>query len=559
MKKATSLMILSAVLLSAAVGAHWLFPGSRSSIGPLPDHTSSGSSGLPGLVILGKESLEGIGLLIYSNERRRYELKEGYIHTYFVEGSSFREGKRGGDSGSLAVPSSIQLRDGRFFVMFPSYNSLAMLDPNFSLIRKGQFGPFDYAGSASRHMSMSGDTLYFFKDGSLIAWSEELVEIGRLSLGERGDLNQFIIAGDRLYFLLTVDTRPAVDSLGRRPGGEAYILAGVIDITSPAHMVPHLEKVTTWLPEGSLILYGVDPRNQQWWTLGMRRDGSAMSQQMEIRQIGAMEQIVAKGETVPIVGMTSISPFWAVVDKGRGLFLISLRVDGHSIAFGDPVDLGLQSAGNPFETVKVKRNGDRLFIVKDYHLRVVNVAGSPRVELSQDFQDDHGIQFTIEDFDFGAAPPGISSGVNRERLSELLHLEYFANDNIRLLRHLIEQLTPRDEWAVAPLTDALRKGGSVTVVHPILAEGLGNIGPAAQSAIPALLDASMQGAAIRGDYAGSLVKAIKKIDPSGKKVIPELALFEKSHYTPGARHIAQEILSQLEGELARKALQQYQR
>jgi len=107
------------------------------------------------------------------------------------------------------------------------------------------------------------------------------------------------------------------------------------------------------------------------------------------------------------------------------------------------------------------------------------------------------------------------------------------------------------------LANMLEKRGNVWNIRPILIKGLGAVGKPAQSAIPQLLGATMDGAAVNGDILPLVSKALQQIDPDGLTTSARLPEFVKSHYEAGARMVARDVLSAINSPAAQEAISLY--
>jgi len=171
---------------------------------------------------------------------------------------------------------------------------------------------------------------------------------------------------------------------------------------------------------------------------------------------------------------------------------------------------------------------------------------APHLELSQEFlTDSHQDIFQWDNMAFGGAI-ALPHNAHEETLKEFLSMPYLDPAQKIALQNEVSNLKPQDIWAIPLLIDVLKKEGNARQIHALAATGLGNIGPGASVGISAILDASMEQAAILGDYTQPMLSALAKIDPDGRNLAGELPEFEKRHYAPSAQLVSKEIRDRLQ-------------
>jgi hypothetical protein len=463
--------------------------------------------------------------------------------------------------GTMAQPTAFWSAGARIGALVPSYNAVLSLNPDFSIAATASFGDFRFQGTAPKAVAVRDGIAYFFLGDRLVAYDATPKKVGELLVAHAGySPSGFVIAGGRLFAFEGVDTGPYTDCVpaapvqGRPPArfscGERYDAAVVATVSDPAHMrFERDEKVPDENPPTAALFKGVDAERGAWLIV----DGYGPKQTLQLRRLDALARVAASAEPPgTVVALTESAPFFAVIRRDERLVLVPISAEPGAIAFGAPLDLNAK--GGP--TV-IKRRGSRLFIAVASRLRVVDASGTPRLELSRDFSDRMGEQFQIRDFAFADGLPPPSLKADRERIEAMLARKNLSSPGLRQLDAELAKLGPDDVWAIEPLTEILRKEGQATLIHASAARGLGRIGPNAKSAIPALLDASMQGGAILGAYTPALHEALAGIDPVGDAVVDALPDFESRHYRGAARYVAKTVLKKLSGEKARAALATY--
>jgi hypothetical protein len=515
----------------------------------------------PPLVIENAYQLGGLGRLDYVPAQGGYAMVDGRFTPYVIDAGAIRPMRVDERGGAMAKPAAFWSAGGATLALMPSQGALLRLNPDFSVAASTSFGDFRFQGTEPKSVALWRGIAYFFVGDRLVAYDATPKKVGELKVARAGySPGGFVIEGGKLYAFEGVDTGPYTDCVAPAPRngqppahincGERYDAAVVATVSDPAHMrFERDEKVPDENPPTAVLFKGIDAERGAW----LLATGYGPKQTLQLRRLDALARVAASAEPPGMIfALTPSAPFYAVLRQDERLVLVPIAAKTGSIEFGAPLDLGVKAG-----PVVLKRRGTRLFVSAGDRLRVVDVSGAPRLELARDFHDGMGEQFQIRDFAFADGLPAPSLNVDRARIEALLGLRFLGPQQQRELGAELARLGPDDGWAIAPLVELLGKQNRPVALHALAARGLGRIGPGAKEAIPALLDASMQGGAIMGAYTPALQEALAGIDPAGDAVVDALPDFEARHYRSAARYVAKNVLKRLGGEKARAALANY--
>ena len=523
----------------------------------------------PDLVIRNSDSFGGLGRLIYDPAKKQYAPVDFNFTSLVVDGKIIRPMgiKEGG--GTMATPSAIRSLNGAIFALIPSYDTLLKLGSDLSVLKQKTYGTFVYGGSLEKHLETNNGNLFFFKTvngqaDTLVAYDEELNETGQLVFSSKTDpwvnFNEFTIANNKLYIFEGVDTGPYTDCVvAPHRCGERFDRVVIADISVPSKMhIEKFDKVADENPPTDVAFVGVDTKAQEWLLV----NGFGAGQTIQLRKMNDVAKVVSsKTGTLSeqIFGLTKTAPFYAVITKNKKLYFAKISTEGGKVEIDKGLDLGVPD--DYAAPALMKQQGNRIFITLGVAagLRIVDVTGEPVLSFSQDFRDSKGNQFSIADFDIGdRLTPVVPGKIDKQKLTDLLSLSYYGDTETRQLQSEISKLTTADTWAIPILTATLKKqGGMSYMVSPIAVKGLGNIGPAAHTAIPEILDSTMSGFGVLVDHIAPVALAIQKIDPEGKYLIPELPMFEKRNDESGARSVSRHVLLKLSGPAVEAVLKTY--
>lgn len=503
---------------------------------------------MPDILVRDSRALGGVARLTYNTDSRTYALADGRVTPYVVDGNSIRAMRPDEGGGSMAVATGLAAVDGSVFAQVGSYNTILKLAADGSVTASVSYGTFEYGGQTATDFTAHGKYIYVSQyDGTLLALDSNLQKVG--SIKTEHLIANFVIDGDRLYAFNAQLPGPDM--------GPVYsITAVVVNIADPAHMQVERDESlrVTELP-GYMPFQAIDAVGKGWLTASGNSRGHG-EMVLEWRSFDKPD-VVATQMAMPgrIKAMTTSAPVLAVIENNNALSLVKVEGNASGLALSEPLDLNLDASRH----VIVHQQGDWLYVMSGSRLHVADVANRPVMLLTQNFKTSTGEDMLdAADFTLASGLPPISTAASPVRIKALLSKSYLDDREQTELEVLMNKLTASDTWAVEPLTDALkREGGNQYTVRPLAMIGLAHMGQPAASAVPVLLNATMDGAAVLGDMLPKVTAALAVIDPQGDAVVKALPAFVSSHYEAGAKMVAAEILAALPGQAARDALPQY--
>ncbi len=379
-------------------------------------------SGMPQLLIQESGSLGGLNNLIFNQEEERYVPVKDHLISYVLYGSGIRARRSDAVGGTLAIPSALAPIGEHVFAMIPSYHTLLKLDRDLSVRTQENFGPFTYAGSFTRFMRAHNNHLFFFYDDPnegtiLFAYDRDLNRVGSLSIplhpsgGYAYNLNQFLIVENTLYVIAGADAFPAVRCASEARMSEEElefeivsgcsnahtIVFGAIDIHDPKHMRIEMFKQVTdeSIPES--FMARIDSKRKQTLMVEIGSSGESI---FTLRSPESMTKLLSKeSRNVRILALTQENPFYALVEKQGGVFLLPISLEGETLTFGEMLNLNL-STRDILGTPLMKRFSSMLFIVLQDQLRVAQVVDTPELVLTQNLSNLSGEPSYVSDFFF---------------------------------------------------------------------------------------------------------------------------------------------------------------
>ncbi len=521
---------------------------------------ASATEPLPDIFFYSGNSMGGIGRLAYNPVTQTYTLANGLITPFVVEQAaegSIRAMRPDESGGAMAEPSALVAVGSTVTAMVAPYNTLLKLGANGEIIEQAQFGSFIYQGANSRALQTHNGNLFFaLNDGTIMAYDTNFKQLGSIKPEQLGWASAgFQIMGDKLYAFGANDPRPAMECAGPGKCGSPYVVAVVIDISNPAAMkIERDEQLPVASVPDYITHHGIDAQQQGWLLVNGNYNGG---QQLEWRSMNKPAEIAATLSLTgkKVVALTATAPFYAVIESDEGVTLQSIMFTDNILSLGAPAYLQLKAG----HAVGLQRSDNNIFVTSGSQLRVVDVSANPRIAHMQDFIGSAGDMFSFKVFTPVRGLPPAATGANKARIEALLALTYWDDNKQMELENQLSRLTAEDTWALPLLIEKLsQRGGSNQTIHPYLIKGLAGMGAGAVPAIPALLNASMEGAAINGTMALLIAEAIRFIDPVGDETLKAIPAFVSSNYEPGAKHVVRDVLARLSGPAAKSALAEYQ-
>lgn len=505
------------------------------------------AAALPDLLFITGMHFGGFGRLIYSEQSKRYQLLDGRINTYVVDGSKIRLMRPDEGGGNMANPQKIVVLSGRIFGS-STFGQVNRFDPvNGALVDKFTYSDFSFSGGYQLPIYATSSALLVLKDSQITALDSDLKKIGEVKLEEKIRhvrlSPNFIQSGDRLY-AIEIDNPNTYTSCARDCNFPTVIRQTTIDFSNPKAIKVDSKDVA--LPKDLHPLFSnasVDRENSGWLVTEVNfKTGPKLSWRSFAQPVNPKAELKLP-EGTSIAAITKTAPFWLVLQKQKEApSLASLTLTGDKLnltAYPMP-----WLKGSYFNFTLFSAAGN-LFVAANHQLAVYELAkAEPKLIHQQDFTDANGsgaLQFS--ELLLGELTPA-EIKTDKARLEAILKKDYWSATDQLAISAEIEKLQPADSWAI-PLFAALLKNRQQSYRGGVLysTQALAKFGPAALSTVPDLVYATMEGSSIRGDLLAPVAAAIAKIDPKGVAVKEMLPQCIAKTYV--CEHVGKRILSAL--------------
>ena len=500
---------------------------------------------LPDLLFRTGTGVGGYGRLSYDAGKNQYQLIDGRLTAYVVDGQKIRPMRADEGGGMMANPVQLVVLDGKIFAN-STYGQILRLDPaTGGVLETFSATPFGYGGSGSAAPMFGTDKALVILHGTrLISISHELKKIAEKDIPQQQRhvrfTSSYIQEGSKLYDIEFDNPSTYRDCVGDCDTS-IYLRQTVIDLSNASDIKIESREEKTKEEERPAHKV-VDGKGRGWFFVNYpRRDGRWS---VSWRSFDRLAEAAATTRLEPeerVLAATTTAPTWMITQSKPG-FQLRKAEKKKDIALST-FPLSWVKGSSPGFTLR--QDGRFLYLASDYQLAVYDVSASvPKLLLQQDFVSLTGSgQFQMSELT-PAVLPKARLKTDRSRLELLLKKDYF-DDNDRLALHAeIEKLGASDTWAVDLFTALLKKrsvsyqGGAAYAIA-----ALAKLGPVAESAVPDLVNACMEGSAIRGDVLAHVKTAIPKIDPSGKAVRAMLPACIKRNYV--CEHVGKTLLEGL--------------
>jgi hypothetical protein len=501
---------------------------------------------LPDILFLAQNSFGGYGRLSPSSDGR-YHLLDGRINTYVVDGNSIRLMRPDEGGGSMANPRKLAILEGKIFSA-SAYGQINQLDPvTGALLAKFNYTDFAFGGSgAEPALYSSAKALLVMEGQQIIALDSSLKKMGVTKLDATPKhvrlSSDFIQDGERL-FSLAVDNPNTYTSCVDQCNFPTVIRQTTIDFSQPNAITAKTHEQE--IKEQEYFAHKAVDGSARAWLLAKQKIGKPgiTFQWRLFDSLAKVEAELSLPEDHSIEAITKTNPFWLVLKTKTEHKLARIQWDGKKLSL---TSLPLPWLKGTSFSFKIAEKAGLLYLTANHQLAVYDSSKAiPSLLLQQDFLNPANGSGQLQFADlFIADLPAASFRIDRERLISTLKKDYWDDKDQLAIAAEVEKLAAKDTWAIPIFTELLKnrnqsyRGGIQYSV-----KALEKFGPAAESAMPALLYATMEGSAIRGDAMNAVIPAIKAIDPSGKIVRALLPECIKKTYV--CEHVGKQILKEI--------------
>lgn len=501
----------------------------------------------PDLLFRANSGFGGFGRLVYSEATKRYQLLDGRLNTYVVDGQQIRLMRPDEGGGTMANPASIVALDGKIFGN-SAYGQIHELDAvTGALGDKFSHAPFNYGGSGSSAALFASKKSLLVLDGlKLIALDSRLKKLGEKTLGEQQRhvrlSPDFIQLGDTLHDVVIDNPNTYTDCAG------GCQLPTVIRHTSIDFSDPAALKVTSHeetIKEQQHITHKAVDGTRNGWFLVKTSFGKTPPV-LAFHPFASLSKPTAEltlPEGATIAAVTKSTPLWIVLEQkkdGGGPRLGRVDWKGEKLELSTIALEWLKGSSHSF-AIGTDEAG-RLYLAANHQLAVYETSAVPRLLLQQDFVNANGASQLQLDSLLAVFLPKTAVTADRSRLERILAKDYWNDADHLAIQAELEKLKPADTWAIPLFTELLKKRQqSYNGGLGYAAKALGQFGAAAVAAVPALIYSTMEGSAIRGDALPVVKSAVVKIDPQGTATRAMLPECIKKTYV--CEHVGKEILS----------------
>lgn len=500
-------------------------------------------SPLPDLLFHAAGGWGGFGRLVHDSAANRYRLVDGRVNAYVVDGDRIRARHPDERSGTGGNPQRVVGLTGRLYGATAYARILEFDAITGAVLNTHALGAFRYGGGAQPAIYASDKALLVLDRQRVLALDPQLKIVGELRLGNdvghRMETSP-VQVGAQLHSLVIDNRRPAANCVGEC--APVVIRHAVIDFSQPSDVrissrAEVLQEIT--VPSRR----AVDVAAGGW--LIASHDYTHDAPVLEWRSFEQLAIAAARlrlDAGSRIEAATEAAPFWLVVStQGGERHLARVEVSGKTLTLRK-YPLGWHAGTAPRFSIAADRDA-RIYLAANHQLAVYETKdGTPRLRLQQQFVSaaTGASQLQLEGLTPVTLPPP-HRVVDRARLAATLAKRYWNAADQLAIEAEIDKLTTSDGWAIAVFTELARNralsyhGG----VHHA-ARALQKFGPAATAAVPVLVAATMEGAAIRGDVLAAVIPALRSIDPRGDAVRDMLPDCIRRTYV--CEHVGKEIL-----------------
>lgn len=475
----------------------------------------------PDIVFQSAFGFRGFGRLSYSASKNGYELIDGRINAFVIDGKTVRQMRSNERGGSMANPDSIVILNDKIFGTTP-YSQILEFDsrsgqPNGSYV----FDSVQFSGGHQPGLFASKESLLVLREPDLFSIGSDLKLIKKIKVDQKPKHISlgfdFIQKGSRLYSIAVDNPNTYTDCAGGCNFPQV-IRQTVVDFTDPKNIdVSSIEEK-----------YPGEPNFHMGSNLAILNDGWILPQidfktrkhVLEYHPFKSLAKATSKIDLpadTEIVAMTRVEPIYFISKTAQKYQLTTLKFKENNLTLKS-FDLDWLKGSSPSFNLKVL--GNHLVVTADYQLAVYDISGSePNRILQQNFTGPNGsglIHFGKLELGHLEATPGKP---DKTRVSTIVSKEYWDNTDQMALASDIENLKSEDKWAIPLFVEVVKKktswhNGGMT--YSLMA--LTKFGPDAIEALPYLLKENL-GSSYSEPERSLSFSLIKKIDPTAEKTI----------------------------------------